>query len=97
MRKEKLINYFVTRAMVVAQLTERSLPEIHSLNPDIGNISNVFICQLLSRKDENIEKEAGNGPIFKRFKILLVVSTVKLALSPCIHLLVGIFDRDEST
>ena len=54
-------------AMVVAELAERSLPtpEILGLNPDIGNILNVFICQLLSRKDENKEKEAGNGPFKK--------------------------------
>ena len=48
-------------AVVVAQLVERSLPtpEIRGSNPDIGNISNVkFIFQLLSRKDENKEKEA---------------------------------------
>ena len=56
------------RAVVVAQLAERSLstPEIRSSNPDIGNISNIFICQLLFRKDENKEKEAGNGPLKKR-------------------------------
>ena len=52
-------------AVVVAQLAERlhPTPEICSSNPDIGNISNVFICQLLSRKDENNEKEAGKGPL----------------------------------
>ena len=57
-------------AMVVGQLAERSLPtpEIRGLNPDIGNISTIFICQLLSRKDENKVKEAGNGPFFKNFK-----------------------------
>ena len=32
---------------------------------DIGNISNVFICQLLSRKDKNKEKEDGKGPLKK--------------------------------
>ena len=55
-------------AVVVAQLAERSLPtpEIRGSNPDIGNISNIFICQLLSRKDENKEKEAGNGPFKKK-------------------------------
>ena len=49
----------------MAQLAERSLPipEIRSSNPDIGIISNVFICQLLSRKDENKEKESGKGPL----------------------------------
>ena len=54
-------------AVVVAQLAERSIPtpEIRGSNPDIGNISNIFICQLLSRKDENKEKEAGNGPFKK--------------------------------
>ena len=51
----------------MAQLAERSLPtpEVRSSNPDIGNISNIN-CQLLSRKDENKEKEAGNGPFKKR-------------------------------
>ena len=55
------------RAVVVAQLAEQSLPtpEIRGSNPDIGKISNVFICQLLSRKDENKEKEAGNGQLKK--------------------------------
>ena len=65
------INYLVNKlpnwAVVVA---ERLLPtpEIRGSNPDMGNISNVFICQLLSRKDENKEKEAGNGP-FKKNKL----------------------------
>ena len=57
-------------AVVVAQLAERSLPtpEIRDSNPDIGNeiFIDVFICQLLYRKDENKEKEAGNGPLKKR-------------------------------
>ena len=54
--------------MVVAQLAERSLPtpEIRRSNPDIGNeLFRMHICQLLSRKDENKEKEARNGPIKK--------------------------------
>ena len=53
--------------MVVAQLAEQCLPtpEIHGSNPNIGNISNVFICQLLSRKDENKVKEAENGQFKK--------------------------------
>ena len=53
-------------AVVVAQLAERSLPtpEIRGLNTDIGNeLFRMYICQLLSRKDKNKEKEAGNGPI----------------------------------
>ena len=58
----------VVVAVVVAQLAERSLPtpEIRGSNPDISNILNIFICQLLSRKDENKEKEAGNGPFKKK-------------------------------
>ena len=62
------------RAVVGVQLAERLLPtpEIRGWNPDIGNISNVFICQLLCRKDENKEKEAGNGPL-KKIDSLIVV------------------------
>ena len=49
----------------MAQLAERllSTPEIRDLNPDIGNDNfRKYICQLLSRKDENKDNEAGNGP-----------------------------------
>ena len=57
--------------MVLAQLVERSLPipEIRGSNPVIGK--NLFKnwtfvnCQLCIEKDENKEKEAGNGPFFK--------------------------------
>ena len=58
--------------MVVAQLAERSLPTpvIRGSNPDIGNISNMFICQLLSRKDENKEKEAGMAHFLKKTRDL---------------------------
>ena len=55
------------QAVVVAQLAERSLPtqEIRGSSPDIGNeLFRMHICQLISRKDENKEKEARNGPIF---------------------------------
>ena len=49
---------------MVAQLVERSLltPEIGSSNP---NIVKNFIYQLYieMEKDENKEKEAGNGPL----------------------------------
>ena len=60
----------MTRAVVVAQLAERSLmtPEIRSSNPDIGNKifqMQLIICQLQSRKDKNKGKEAGNGPFKK--------------------------------
>ena len=53
---------------IAAQLAEQSLltPEIRGSNPDIGNkLFRMYICQLLSRKDVNKEKEAGNGPIKK--------------------------------
>ena len=68
--------------MVEAQLAERSLPtpEICSSNSDIGNISNVFICQLLSRKDENKEKEAGKGPFKKTINVLLASTFNQWAL-----------------
>ena len=47
--------------MVVAQLVMRSLhiPKIRGSNPVIGN----FIFYQLNRKDENKEKEAGDGTI----------------------------------
>ena len=50
----------------MAQLVERSLqiPEIRGLNPVIGKaLSTKF---LYHRKDENKEKEAGNGPSLKK-------------------------------
>ena len=51
----------------MAQLAERSLPttEIRGSNPDISNILNIFIFQMLYRKDENKVKEAGTGPFKK--------------------------------
>ena len=55
---------FKLRAVVVAQLAERSLPipEIHGLNPIIHKVfSNVLICQF--RKDQNKGKESGTGPL----------------------------------
>ena len=58
-------------AVVVAQLVERSLTslEIRSLNAIFGKVLSIkwyhivcnFIYQLYRRKDENKEKEAGNG------------------------------------
>ena len=49
----------------MAQIVERSLPppEVRGSNPVIGNL--FVYCQLYS-KDENKEKEAGNGPFFKK-------------------------------
>ena len=52
--------------MVGAQLVERLLPipEVRGSNPVIGKIVlNIVYCQLYW-KDENKEKEAGNGPFF---------------------------------
>ena len=53
----------------MAQLAGLSLPtpEIRGWNTDIGNISRVVICQMLSRKDENKEKEDRNGPLKRAF------------------------------
>ena len=49
-------------AVVVAQLVEQSVPspEICGSNPNIGKVLSTN-CEL-NRKDENKEKEAGNGP-----------------------------------
>ena len=68
----------------MALLAERLLPtpEIRGSNPNIGNdkYSNVMFCQLLPRKDENKEKEAGNSP-FKNINpdcYRFIVSYLKL-------------------
>ena len=53
-------------AVVAAQLAEGLLltPEIRGSNPNFGSeLFRMYICQLLSRKDKNKEKEARNGPI----------------------------------
>ena len=52
----------------MAQLAERSLtiPEDLGSNPVIGNFYlNIFLLLTVCRKDENKEKEAGNGPFKK--------------------------------
>ena len=51
----------------VAQLVEWSLPipEVRGLNPVIGKIYWPFVYCQLYWKDENTEKEAGNGPFLK--------------------------------
>ena len=56
--------------VVVAQLVEQSLPipEIRGLNPVIDKnlyILNICLLSHVSWKDENKEKEAGNGPFLK--------------------------------
>ena len=55
----------------VAQLVEQSLPilEVHDLNPVIGKnlfILNICLLSPVYWKDENKEKEAGNGPFKKK-------------------------------
>ena len=57
-------------AVVVAQLVERSLPtpEIRGSNPNIGKL----YLPIVHWKDENKEKEAGNGPFLKKKKVFLL-------------------------
>ena len=55
----------------MAQLVERSLlmPEVHSSNPVIGKnlfILNICLLSTVYLKDENKEKEPGNGPFLKK-------------------------------
>ena len=55
----------------MAQLVDRLLPipEVRGLNPVIGKtlfILNICLLSTVYRKDENKEKEAGNGPFFKK-------------------------------
>ena len=54
-------------AVVVAQLVEQSLltPKIRGLNPSIGKILSTN-CMIKNSKDENKEKEAGNGQSLKK-------------------------------
>ena len=62
---EAFASLMIVRVVVVAQLVERLLwtPEIRGLYPDIGK---VLLYQLYKRKDENKEKEAGNGKSLKK-------------------------------
>ena len=58
----------------VAQLVERSLPipEVWSSNPVIGKnlfILNICLLSTVYWKDENKEKEARNGPFFKKLSV----------------------------
>ena len=59
-------------AVVVAQLVERSLPipEVRGSNPVIGKkyIEHLLLSTVFW-KDENKEKEAGNGPFKKRVDV----------------------------
>ena len=65
--KSYLLTITKSWEVVVAQLAERSLmiPEDPGSNPVIGNFYlNIYLLLTVCRKDENIEKEAGNGPSF---------------------------------
>ena len=69
--------------MVVAQLVEQSLPipEVRGSNPVIGkNLFILKICLLstVNRKDENKEKEAGNGPFVVKIVFLFEKTENKL-------------------
>ena len=62
-------NNLCPREVVVAQLAERSptIPEDPGSNPVIGNFYlNIYLLLTVCRKDENKEKEAENGPFFKK-------------------------------
>ena len=59
----------VAGAGVVTQLVERLLPtpEVRGSNPVIGKLLyETFVYCQLYWKDENKEKEAGNGPFFEK-------------------------------
>ena len=59
-------------AVVVAQLVEQSVPkpEVRGSNPVIGkNLLNICLLSTVYWKDENKEKEAGNCPFFKKYKL----------------------------
>ena len=65
-----------TWVVVVAQLAERSLPipEVRGSNPDNGKFYRTFIiyCQLYCIEKTKIkEKEARNGPVFKKTVVIL--------------------------
>ena len=54
-------------AVVVGQLAEQSLPtsEIRGSNPKISKVLQMHVF-VNCRKDENKEKESGNGPFKKK-------------------------------
>ena len=64
-------NYFGLVSGCVAQFVEWSLqiPEVHGSNPVIGKnifILNICLMSTVYWKDNNKEKEAGNGPFLKK-------------------------------
>ena len=70
------IKYPMCWAVVVAQLVEQLLPipEVRSSNPVIGKnlfILNICLLSTVYWKDENKEKEAGDGP-FKKIPNVII-------------------------
>ena len=59
-------NVLLIWAVVATQLANQSfpIPQVHSLNPVIGNILYKKYIAVICWRDEHNEKEAGNGPIF---------------------------------
>ena len=71
-------------AVVVAQLAERSLPtpEIRGLNPDIGNILNIFYLSIAIQKRRKIKKKRpGMAHLKKNCSLLFQVHV----LGPNVH------------
>ena len=69
------------RAVVVAQLAERLLltSEIRGTNPNINEVFlNAYICHLQFKRDENKEKEAGNGPASAIASVSCCLPTISL-------------------
>ena len=71
---DEFCSHILSRAVVVAQLVDRSLPipEVRGLNQKF--IFNIVNCQL-HWEDKNKEKEAGNGPFKKTHSLWYLVST----------------------
>ena len=77
-------------AVVVTQLVEQLLPipEVHGSNPLIGKNLNIYCIE----KTKIQEKEAGNGPFFKKVIILFSsFASWQKYLSPIIELHKNIF------
>ena len=73
----------------MAQLVERSLliPDVYGSNPVIGKIYiyvyilNICLLSTVYRKDENKEKEAGNGQFRKQYFNLQIKSSLTFWLT----------------
>ena len=73
-------------AVVVAQLVEWliTIPEVRGSNPVIGKklyILDIYLLWTVHWKDENKEKEAGNGPFLtKAYKGAAIAKSIRLSL-----------------